>query len=65
MIGQDLENFVLKSLRCKVLIFCILLTCINLIFLIYYSFKFLTAVAAFLNLLMYASDRLEAFNFPN
>lgn len=64
MIGQDLENFVLKSLRCKVLIFCILLTCINLIFLIY-SFKFLTAVAAFLNLLMYASDRLEAFNFPN
>lgn len=64
MIGQDLENFVLKSLRCKVLIFCILLTCINLIFLIY-SFKFLTAVAAFLNLLMYASDRLEDVNFPN
>lgn len=54
----------LKSLRCKVLIFCILLTCINLIFLIY-SFKFLTAVAAFLNLLMYASDRLEDVNFPN
>lgn len=54
----------LKSLRCKVLIFCILLTCINLIFLIY-SFKFLTAVAAFLNLLMYASDRLEGVNFPN
>lgn len=64
MIGQDLENFVLKSLRCKVLIFCILLTCINLIFLIY-SFKFLTAVAAFLNLLMYASDRLKDVNFPN